>query len=129
MGKKYKKSPIVEFFCFKLQNIAKKKFTGRSSKRMNYLIGEIVDISLSSMDSTSYLWQTCDTIPFIILIILSCSSLSFNCLSLSLSLLLVGDIRNAIPTTRTEHTIVAIINFTPSKSFRLDITRTDRQIR
>jgi len=45
-----------------------------------------------------YIISSLDRHLFIILIILSCSSfLSRNCLSLSLSLLLVGDIRNTIP--------------------------------
>src|SRR2546427_10095461 len=63
-------------------------------------------MSLPKWESLSILFS-----PFIILIILSCSSKC--CLSLSLSLLLVGDFLIAFP-TRTEDTIVAIINLTAS---------------
>ena len=57
-------------------------------------------------------------VPFIILIILSSSSLlSRNCLSLSLSLLLVGGHSQCHTTAKTEHTIMAIINFTSSAVF------------
>ena len=56
-----------------------------------------VEVTHINLNDDSYFF-----IPFIILIILSCSSslLSCNCLSLCLSLLLIGDILNAIPQRR-----------------------------